>query len=278
MVDLERHGPWALVVGGSEGVGAAFAEQLAADGFDLVLVGRKPEPLAATAEQVRAAGREVRTLSADLFDAGAPAAIAAATEGLEIGLLILNAGANAYGEQFAVGDLGRFQQVVDLNLTARLALVHHFAGPMRERGRGGILSVGSLAGYYGSPYTSVYNAVKAFGRVFTEGLWYELGAYGVDVLELVIGATRTPAMERRGMTFGPTTADPRAVALDGLAHLADGPVRVTAPAGGDAVAERLSGQPRGPIVAEAAAGLVALGLYPPLGSAVPDTAARDAHA
>ena len=66
MMNLEKYGPWALVIGGSEGVGAAFARQLAADGFKLVLVARKPAPLEELAAELRAQWREVRTLSADL--------------------------------------------------------------------------------------------------------------------------------------------------------------------------------------------------------------------
>src|SRR4029077_3532830 len=65
-MDREKYGPWALVIGGSEGVGAAFARILAADGFKLVLVARKQGPLASLADELRGRGAEVRILSADL--------------------------------------------------------------------------------------------------------------------------------------------------------------------------------------------------------------------
>ena len=239
MTDLDRYGPWAVIAGGSEGVGAELALQLAADGFDLVLVARKPGPLEATAEAVRALGVEVRTVSADLTRPEAVAAVIEATTDVEVGLLVYNAGANSHGRPFTRGDLGGFRGVIDLNITAMLALVHHYAVPMRERGRGGILLVGSLAGYVGTSTEAVYGGVKAFGRIFAEGLWAELREYGVDVLELVLGVTRTPAMERAGLNFdvpGMHVSEPADVAREGLAALPHGPVHVVS--GNEAVVER----------------------------------------
>lgn len=229
MTDRERYGPWALVVGGSEGVGAEFATQLARDGFDLVLLARKPGPLEETATVCREFGVEVRTLSADLTAPGAVEQVIAATEGLEVGLLILNAGANTHSHEFLDGDLDAFGQVIALNVTAPLALVHHFGNAMRDRGRGGIVLVGSMASYMGSTHHTVYGGVKAFSRIFAESLWLELREHGVHVLELVLGVTRTPAMERVGLDFevpGMKVAEPADVAREGLANLARGPVHI----------------------------------------------------
>src|ERR1017187_5003594 len=93
-MDLKKYGPWALVIGGSEGVGAAFARQLAAEGFKLVLGGRKPAPLEELAGELRSGGAEVRTLSADLSQSDVLAKVRAVTDDIEVGLLIYNAGAN----------------------------------------------------------------------------------------------------------------------------------------------------------------------------------------
>ncbi|AIY18200.1 SDR family NAD(P)-dependent oxidoreductase [Pimelobacter simplex] len=227
--DLSSYGPWAVIAGGSEGVGAEFARALAAAGIDLVLVARKPGPLEETAASVRELGVEVRTVAADLTDPAAIDAITAATADVEVGLLIYNAGANTHGRAFTQGTLAGFGSVIDLNITALLALTHHYAVPMRERGRGGILLVGSLAGYVGTSTEAVYGGVKAFSRIFAEGLWAELRTHGVDVLELVLGVTRTPAMERAGLNFdvpGMHVSAPVDVAREGLAALAHGPVHV----------------------------------------------------
>ena len=252
MIDKERYGPWAVIAGGSEGVGAAFAHRLADAGLNLVLIARKPGPLKETAEEVRAKGVEVRTIELDLIAPEPLKAIRAVTDGLDVGLLIFNAGANSYGHEFVTGDLAGFQGVIDLNITAQLALAHHFGAAMKERGRGGIMLVGSLSGYMGQAQISVYSAVKAFGRVFAEGLWLELREHGVDVLELVLGVTRTPAMERAGLNMdipGLNVAEPDDIAREGLEHLADGPVWV---AGGNyEAAQKRSGFPRARKVAGA---------------------------
>lgn len=249
MIDSDYYGPWAVVAGGSEGVGAAFAHQLAEAGFNLVLIARKPEPLAETAEEARAAGVAVRTIEVDLLDSEAVATVRSVTDELDVGLLVYNAGANTYGHEFVTGELDRFQGVLDLNITAQLALVHHFGARLRERGRGGLMLVGSLAGYMGQAQISVYSAVKAFNRVFAEGLWLELREHGVHVLELVLGLTRTPAMQRAGLNFdqaGLNVAEPEDIACEGLAHIADGPVWVAG--GNQETAERRSGFPRADLV------------------------------
>ncbi|MFG2091453.1 MULTISPECIES: SDR family NAD(P)-dependent oxidoreductase [unclassified Spirillospora] len=247
---IAQYGPWAVIAGGSEGVGSAFAHRLADAGVNLVLIARKPGPLAETAEAVRAKGVEVRTLELDLVAPDTLKAVREVTDDLDVGLLIFNAGANSYGHEFVSGDLDCFQGVIDLNITAQLALTHHFGALMKTRGRGGILLVGSLAGYLGQPQISIYSAVKAFGRIFAEGLWLEMREHGVDVLELVLGVTRTPAMERAGLNMdipGLNVAEPGDIAREGLDHLKDGPVWV---AGGNyEMAQKRAGFPRDRLVA-----------------------------
>jgi short-subunit dehydrogenase len=239
-VSIAKYGPWAVVAGGSEGVGAEFALQLADSGINLVLFARTPGPLEATARECRRRGVEVRTLPIDLAECSAVEAITSFTAGLEIGLLIYNAGANTASAEFLDADLSAFQRVIDVNVTTMMALVQHFGRAMRGRRRGGILLVGSMAGYLGSARHTVYGGVKAFRRIFAEGLWLELREHNVDVLELVLGVTRTPAMERAGLNFdvpGLRVAEPADVAREGLAQLGNGPVWIA----GDNAAD-LAGQ------------------------------------
>ncbi|GAS89871.1 SDR family NAD(P)-dependent oxidoreductase [Mycolicibacterium brisbanense] len=252
MTDLEKYGRWAVIAGGSEGVGAEFARQLARDGFGLVLIARKPEPLEETADQCRAVGAEVRTVAVDLLDRTAVQRISTATSDLEVGLLIYNAGASTCNEPFLDAPLADFQKVIDLNVTRMMDLVQLYGRQMVERSRGGILIVGSLSGYMGADRHSVYAGAKAFSRMFAESLWLELREHNVDVLELVLGVTRTPAMERIGLNFdapGMIVNEPGDVAAEGLAHLHDGPVYV---AGGNAAtAARNSSPDRARVVLEA---------------------------
>lgn len=255
VIDATRYGPWAVIAGGSEGVGAAFAHRLAGAGVNLVLVARSPGPLEATAAALRDYGVSVESLALDLVQPDAVERIRIVTDSLEVGLLVFNAGANTYGSEVVSAKLPRLLQVLDLNVSRQLEMVHHFGGRMQERRRGGLLLVGSLAGYLGQPELAVYSAAKAFARIFAEGLWLELKPYDVHVLHLVLGVTHTPAMERAGLNFdlpGLHVADPDDVAEEGLSRLADGPVWVAG--GNDRVARHRSGLNRAELVEGAAAG------------------------
>jgi uncharacterized protein len=204
------------------------------------------------AGQCRDLGVQVRVISLDLLDVESVSQIVAATSGLDVGLLIYNAGASTCNEPFLEADLAQFQRVTDLNVTRMLELVHHFGRAMVNRGRGGIVLVGSLSGYMGAARHSIYAGAKAFSRMFAESLWIELREHGVDVLELVLGVTRTPAMERIGLNFdapGMIVNDPAEVAREGLDHLGDGPVFV---AGGNGPRAELNSAPdRARVVLEA---------------------------
>ncbi|NDZ92609.1 SDR family NAD(P)-dependent oxidoreductase [Streptomyces sp. SID6673] len=249
MIDVDRYGPWAVIAGGSEGVGAGFARHLADAGINLVLIARTSGPLEDTAAEMRRRGVEVRTVALDLTQPSSIEEIASATEDIDVGLLIYNAGANSYGRAFLDGELDGFRSVLDLNISGQLALVHRFGGRMRSAGRGGIILVGSMSGYLGSREQSVYGGVKAFGRIFAESLWLELREHGIDVLHVVLGVTRTPAMRRAGLDFdipGMRVAEPDDVAAEGLAHLSDGPIWV---AGGNGRAvEKRNGVERAELV------------------------------
>ncbi len=222
-------GPWALIVGGSEGVGACFARRLASDGVHLVLVARKPAPLAETAAAARALGVQVRTLSLDVTTPDAIERIRALCDGCEIATLICNAGAS-----HGVG--GVLDQPVEsalhlmrLNCETPLRLIHHFAGEMKARGKGGnIILLGSGAGSGGAAGIAAYSASKAFLHTLSEALWYELKPSHIRVLCLILGLTDTPSMARAGMrAAGSFTAeDPDRVAQTGLAQIANGPVYV----------------------------------------------------
>ena len=111
---------------------------------------------------------------------------------------------------------------------------------MCERRRGGILFVGSMGSFIGSPNLSVYCGVKAFSRIFSEGLWFECQQHGVDVLHMCIGFTATPSMQRLGIDVS-SAAPPDAVAQEGLDNIANGPLLL---AGGQPTYERALGYSR----------------------------------
>lgn len=229
-MDLAKYGPWALVIGGSEGVGAAFARQLAADGFKLVLVARKPEPLEELAAELRAGGADVRILSADLARPDVLDRVRTVTDDIEVGLLIYNAGANNTRGDFLELPREVPDSVIAINVIGQTNFARHYGAPMRARGRGGIILAGSLGGYLGSPTLAAYTASKAFSRIFTEALWAECQPLGVDVLHLNIGFTATPAMARLGMPVD-MAEPPETVAREGLENIANGPVWIVSTPG-----------------------------------------------
>lgn len=231
---LKSYGPWALILGGSEGVGEGFARLLAAQGLNLVLAARREGPLAELAASLRAEHPiEVRTVSVDLGKADALDHVLPVTKGLEIGLLICNAGANLGRGDFITRPMEILQPVIGMNVLTQVSFTHHYAQAMAARGRGGVILVGSLAGYVGMPGLAVYSGVKAFSRMFAEALWYELRPHGVHVLHLPLPLVATPALVRLGYDIS-QAADAVDMAAEGLAHIADGPVH---DAGGPASVE-----------------------------------------
>ena len=264
--DLQQYGPWALIAGGSEGIGLCFAEQLAAAGINLLLLARRDEPLqAASAHLQNTYPVEVRTRALDLTSPDLEQQLTAITDDLEIGLLVYNAGAMHGVGLFLDEPLQKAQTLVRLNCNGPLTFCHHLGRAMRQRGRGGIILLSSLSGLTGGAYVATYAATKAFDIVLAESLWAELAPHGVHVLGLVAGATDTPAMAATGADFAAGQAmDPAEVAREGLQQLPHGPLHV-AGEGNRMAATVLRSEDRRQSIAMMTAG--AAGLYK---LAVPD--------
>lgn len=236
----DRYGPWALIAGGSEGIGRSFALQLAGHGLHLILIARRGGPLQATADEIRHRfGVQVRTEEVDLTAPDLDQRLGAITDGHDIGMLVYNAGAVHGGGLFLDRPLEDALLLTRLNCVGPLTLVHRVGVSMRARGRGGIVLMSSMSALAGVGYSAAYSATKAFDRVLAEGLWWEFGAHGVDVLGLLAGATATPAMVRSNARFeqvrdvgyapraegeGMPAMDPDDVAREALEHLGQGPI------------------------------------------------------
>ncbi len=189
---VHRYGPWALVAGGSEGLGAAFAHEIARQGLNLLLVARRPVPLEETAGRVRSAhGVEVRTVAVDLGSAAGLAEVLRQATSVDLGLLVCNA-ASSHEGPFFKADAARYRHVIDVNCYGAVALIQALAPAMIARGRGGIIVMSSMAAFQGSPYVTVYSATKSFLLSLAEGLAVELKPKGVDVLACCPAVVRTP--------------------------------------------------------------------------------------
>ncbi|MTV24264.1 SDR family oxidoreductase [Nitriliruptoraceae bacterium ZYF776] len=191
----------ALLTGASAGLGAHFARQLAARGVDLVLVARRADRLDALAQELPV---DVEVVAADLTDPADRARVTARLTATQrpVDLLVNNAGAGVYGA-FAELDPDRQLDVVTLNVTALTELARAVAPQLVARGRGGILNVGSTAGYQPDPFGTVYGATKAYVRSFSEALHEELRPQGVHVMLLAPGFTETEFQQVAGVAGDP---------------------------------------------------------------------------
>lgn len=197
-----RFGPWAIVTGASDGIGRAFAEQLATAGFDLVLVARRDAVLAALAADLTDRFNvATRVIAADLSEPQAVAEIAAATAGLDIGLLVAAAGFGTSGP-FAANDLAAELDMIDVNCRAVAAITHLFANRMIRRRGGAIILLSSLVGFQGVPRAANYAATKAYIQTLAEGLRVELAAHRINVLAVAPGPVKSGFAARAGMTMG----------------------------------------------------------------------------
>jgi uncharacterized protein len=193
-------GKWALVTGASAGIGKALAEKLATGGTHLVLTARRQERLEELAQEL-AATRKIRTavFVADLADAGAPEKIFAFTQnkGIDVELLINNAGFGAYGEFTTVGT-HRLLDMVQVNCSAVVHLTRLYLPEMIKRRSGDVLIVASTASFQAVPYISTYAATKAFDLLLAEGLAEEMKPYGIRVCALCPGSTESEFHEVAG--------------------------------------------------------------------------------
>ena len=190
-----KYGPWALVTGASRGLGAEFARQSAARGLNVILAATNTDLLRQQADALQKDyGVQTRTISIDLSREDFLSEITPITDGLEVGLLVNNAGMSKVG-LFLHQDSAHLVKQLHVNARAGLILAHHFGGKMAQRKHGGIIFLSSGSAMSGTAYSANYAGTKAYNLILAETLWYELGRYGVDVLGFMAGSTKTPGWD-----------------------------------------------------------------------------------
>jgi uncharacterized protein len=221
-----QYGPWALVAGASQGLGAEYARQLAENGLNLVLVARKEEALRSLAGQISEKyGVQTRPLALDLSVESSLAQIIEQTADLEIGLMVYNAAYSAIGPFFDIPVEDHLRELAT-NTRAPLILAYQMGRQMLPRKRGGIILMSSLSAAQGSAFISNYAATKAYNQVLGEGLWEELREQGIDVLVSCPSAVSTPNYlhSRENRSKAPVSAmSPRDVIAETLAALGKRP-------------------------------------------------------
>ena len=195
-LDKKRFGPWALVTGASSGIGKEFAQQIAASGINIVLVARREDLLKEVGvEFSKRYGVEHRVVVLDVSREDFIRQLASATDDLDIGLVVSNAGTGNPGE-FLKLDRHLLEETLRLNTMSHLDIAHYFGGKLAERRRGGLILVGAMGAENGIPCMANDGGAKAYVHSLGEALHYEFKPLGVYVTVLAAGVTNTAVLEK----------------------------------------------------------------------------------
>jgi short-subunit dehydrogenase len=195
-LDKKRFGPWALVTGASSGIGKEFARQIAASGINIVLVARREDLLKEVGvEFSKRYGVEHRVVVLDVSREDFIGQLASATDDLDIGLVVSNAGTGNPGE-FLKLDRQLLEETLRLNTMSHLDIAHYFGGKLAERRRGGLILVGAMGAENGIPCMANDGGAKAYVHSLGEALHYEFKPLGVYVTVLAAGVTNTAVLEK----------------------------------------------------------------------------------
>jgi uncharacterized protein len=192
---------WGLITGASSGIGAEFARRLAARGMHLVLTARREEHLRELAAELHTRhGTRTQVIPGDLSDPAFPGQLYQKVReaGVEVSLLVNNAG---FGDVSTVleSDPDKLMQMIRLNVGALTELTYRYLPEMIRRGEGQIVNVSSVAAFQPVAYMPVYSATKAYVLHFSEALWAECRDYGVTVMAICPGTTRTDFFDIAGV-------------------------------------------------------------------------------
>jgi short-subunit dehydrogenase len=221
-LDKQKFGPWALVTGASSGIGKECARQIAASGINIVLVARRENLLKeAGVEFSKRYGVEHRVVVLDLSREDFIEQLASATNDLDIGLVVSNAGTGNPGEFLKHGQQ-LLRETVRLGAMAHLDIAHHFGARLTKRRRGGIMLAGAMGAEGGVPLMANDGAAKAYVHSLGEALHFEFKPLGVCVTVLAAGFTETAVIGKFGLDPKTMPMKPMSVeqcvseALDGL--------------------------------------------------------------
>lgn len=225
MSDIRK---FALITGGTSGIGYELAKVFAEHGYNLILVARGSESLARVSAELHENFQvDVETFAYDLFDKNSAFDLCNEVErlGITVDVLVNNAGQGLYG-QFLETDIHKELDMLQLNIGTYLVLTKHFLKQMVARNDGRILNVASIASKLPGPYQAVYHGTKAFVHSFTEAIRAETSASKVTITSLLPGATDTDFFHKAHMEdskmLEQRLSDPAKVARDGYEALMKG--------------------------------------------------------
>ena len=222
MKNLDKYGKWAAVAGASEGLGRAFAIELAKSGKNLILISRRKEQLDSVANDISSEfGVQARTVVCDLAVANAYSTVMEALRSEGCRLVVYNA---AYGpvKMFTDNSLDELDYYLDLNARTLIKLLWSFTNEYQNGDPAGILVMSSMAGLRGTQMVAPYAATKAFDWNLAESLHYELKEKSIDVSTMCAGPIKTPnylGTKPQFKGFKPAEHEPDFVAKEALALL-----------------------------------------------------------
>jgi len=228
----QKYGPWVLISGASDGLGAALAHEAASKGLNCALIARREDVLKDLSNALMSEyGVQAQYYVIDLMDENAAARIYAVADEIDVGLYIVNAGGDTVASRFVDADISDWNKLISRNVGLLTETLHNFARRFVKRQRGGLVVVGSDSGFNGAGRISVYSASKGYALNLIESIWAELKPKGVDAVFLAIGATDTAKlrglMEMRGVKSGEVyLARPHEIAEWALGVIQDGPTQV----------------------------------------------------
>jgi len=197
----------ALVTGASSGIGAIYADRLAARGYDLILVARDHDRLTALARRLAdQSGRKVEVIVADLTGDGLAKVEAVLRQNASIRLLVNNAGIGAAAPLLA-SDVDKMDELIAINVRAPMRLAYAAAPGFVARGGGAIINIGSIVGVAPEILNGVYGGSKAFVLALSLSLHKELADKKVRVQAVLPGATATDLWERAGLPISNLPAE-----------------------------------------------------------------------
>lgn len=215
---VNKYGRWAVITGASNGIGRAFAYELAAEGFNLLLVARQQTVLFELAlELEQKFGVDAVELALDFSISGAHEKLIRASEELDVGLFVASAGFGTSG-RFTDSNLENELAMIDVNCRAVTEQTHYFSRKFAANKKGGIILLSSIVAFQGVPLSSGYAASKAYIQTLAEGLHYELKPFSVDVLAVAPGPVKSGFSERANL-FPTKTESPEVVARQSIIAL-----------------------------------------------------------
>lgn len=220
---LRRFGQWGFVAGAAEGIGAAFCEELAKNGMNVIMVDVKENEMESLANVLAVKYKvTIRQIVTDLGSNDATEKCMGAIKAVNCRLIIYNA-AYSRVKPFLSNCHDELDIYLDVNTRTPLKLVHEFASWINsKKQQGGILLMSSLAGLWGTQLVAAYSGTKAFNLALAEALHHELKPFGIEVSAVCAGATATPGYLGTNPSYGfirPEVMDPERVAYSAIKNI-----------------------------------------------------------